>query len=168
MAFSIGDKVVHRYHGPGRIARLDQVETRSGPRDCYVVTMGHGLVVWVPIDGSSEVSLRPPLSASTVARLADILRGLPQPLHTASKERTEQIRALMKDGSPEALCTLVRDLTAYGTRRVLNAGDAAALERARSIVIAEWALATDSPDAAGEIDALLRESARRNAEDPTR
>jgi RNA polymerase-interacting CarD/CdnL/TRCF family regulator len=124
--------------------------------------MGHRLVVWVPIDGMSEQSLRPPLTASAIAELAEILRSPAQPLSSVSREREQHIKTLLKDGSPAVICALVRDLSAYAARRVPSANDAAVLERLRGILIAEWEIATDAPDAASEIDALLRESARRS------
>jgi RNA polymerase-interacting CarD/CdnL/TRCF family regulator len=161
MSFAVGDKVVHRYHGPGRITRLDHVQAQSGTRECYVVDLGRGLVVWVPIDGMSEQCLRPPLTAPAIAGLADILRSPAQPLKPVSREREQQIKLLMKDGSPNVLCALVRDLTVYVSRKAPNTNDAAALEKVRSILLAEWQIATDTPDAAAEVDALLRESISR-------
>jgi RNA polymerase-interacting CarD/CdnL/TRCF family regulator len=158
MGFTVGDKVVHRYHGPGRITRFDHVQAQNETREWYVVDMGGGLVVWVPIDGMSEQCLRPPLTAPAIAELADILRSPAQPLKTISREREQQIKQLMKDGSPQVLCAIVRDLTAYTSTRVPTANDAAVLERARSILLAEWQIATDTPDAAVQVDALLRES----------
>jgi RNA polymerase-interacting CarD/CdnL/TRCF family regulator len=164
MAFTVGDKVVHRYHGPGRITRLDHVQAQNETRDCYVVDMGRGLVVWVPIDGMSEQCLRPPLTAPAISALADILRSPAQPLKPISREREQQIKLMMKDGSPQVLCAIVRDLTAYTSTRVPTANDAAVLERARGILLAEWQIATDHPDAAAEVDALLRESLNRSAQ----
>ena len=158
MSFVVGDKVVHRYHGPGRITRLDHVQAQNATRECYVVDMGRGLVVWVPIDGTSERSLRPPLTAAAIAGLADILRSPAQPLQPISRDREQQIKMLMRDGSPKVLCALVRDLTAYVSRRAPSSNDATVLEKARSILLAEWQIATDAPDAAAEVDALLRES----------
>ena len=163
MAFAVGDRVVHRYHGPGQVMRLDQVQSHSGPRECYVVDMGHGLVVWVPIDGVSEQSLRPPLSAPAIAGLSEILRSPAQPLKPSSKEREQQIKQCMKDGSPQVLCGLVRDLTAHVAQRTPNTNDAAALEKTRSILLSEWQIATNAHDAAAEVDALLQESASRSA-----
>lgn len=164
MTFAVGDKVVHRYHGPGRITRLDHVQAQNETRDCYVVDMGRGLVVWVPIDGMSEQCLRPPLTAPAISALADILRSPAQPLKPVSREREQQIKLLMKDGSPQVLCSIVRDLTAYTASRVPTAHDAAVLERARGILLAEWQIATDAPDAAAEVDALLRESMNRTVQ----
>ena len=160
MPFAVGDKVVHRYHGPGRITRLDHVQSESGPRECYVVDLGHSLVVWVPIDGMSEQSLRPPLTALAIEGLAEVLRSPAQPLKPVSREREQQIKLLMRDGSPKVLCALVRDLTAYVSHKAPNTNDAAALEKARGILLAEWELATDGPHVATEVDALLQESVR--------
>jgi RNA polymerase-interacting CarD/CdnL/TRCF family regulator len=91
--------------------------------------------------------------------LSEILRSPSRPLKIASKERQQQIKLLMQDGSPTALCTLMRDLTAHAARRAPNASDSAALEKVRGILVAEWALATQSPDAADQVNALLRQSA---------
>lgn len=163
--FAVGDKVVHRYHGPGRITRFDQVQAQDGTRDCYVVDVGNRLVVWVPIDGLSEQSLRPPLSPRAIEGLAEILRSPAEPLKTASREREQQLKQRLKDGSPEVLCALVRDLTFQASRKTPNTHDAAMLDKVRGILLAEWELARDTEDAASEVDALLRESIERsNAE----
>jgi RNA polymerase-interacting CarD/CdnL/TRCF family regulator len=160
MTFSVGDKVIHAFHGPGLITRMDHVQAQAGTRDCYVVDVGNRLIVWVPIDGVSELRLRPPLSMPEVAELSDILSSPAQPLKASSREREQQIKLLMRDGSPQALCELVRDLTVYVARKAPNTNDAAMLEKARTTLLAEWEMATASPNAAAEIDALLRESGR--------
>ena len=167
MSFAVGERVVHRYHGPGRITRLDYVQAQGERRRAYVVDMEHGLVVWVPIDGTSEQSLRRPVTAEAIAGLAETLRSPAQPLDPVSKQREQQIKSLMRDGSPQALCALVRDLTAYGASRPLNAHDAAVLEKARAILLAEWRLATAADDAAAEVDALLEQSTNHRAEETT-
>lgn len=165
MTFEVGDKVVHRYHGPGRITRLDHVQAQDGTRDCYVVDVGNRLVVWVPIDGMSEQSLRPPLSLGEIEELSEILRSPAEPLKASSREREQQIKLLLKDGSPQVLCALVRDLTVHVSRKAPNANDAAVLDKVRGILLAEWELARDTTEAAAEVDALLRESIHRtNAE----
>jgi len=137
------------------------VQAHDGVHDCYVVDVGNRLVVWVPIDGMSEQSLRPPLAAPAIAELADILSSPAQPLKAMSRDREQQMKVLLKDGSPQVLCALMRDLNAYIARKTPNANDAAVFEKVRSILLAEWQTARETSEAAAEIDALLRESLRR-------
>jgi RNA polymerase-interacting CarD/CdnL/TRCF family regulator len=120
--------------------------------------LGKGLVVWVPIDGTSELSLRPPLTPEVIQGLAEILRGPAHPMETVSRAREQQVKALLKDGSPAVLCALVRDLTVYTATHPASANDTAVLDKTRSMLAAEWQLATGAPDAAAQIDGLLRES----------
>jgi len=127
------------------------------------VSLAHGLVIWVPIDGVSEQKLRPPMTGEAIARLTEILRSPAHQLQAASREREQQIKALMRDGSPESLCTIVRDLTAYSEKRTLNAADTAALEKARSLLAGEWEWATGSATVQDDFDKLLREGARLTA-----
>jgi CarD family transcriptional regulator len=162
MSFAVGDQVVHRAHGLGRITRMDHVQAQDGRRECYVVDVGHGLIVWVPIDGVSEQCLRSPLSSTTITALSDILRSPAQPLERSSRQRVQQLRDRMREGSPNMLCALVRDLTSYASLRVPSSNDTAVLDKARSMLVAEWALATDMPDAAAQVSALLRESSSAN------
>jgi RNA polymerase-interacting CarD/CdnL/TRCF family regulator len=37
MQYSVGDKVVHPHHGPGRIARVEQRELLDGIKRYYVI-----------------------------------------------------------------------------------------------------------------------------------
>ena len=168
MSFGVGDKVVHRYHGPGRITRMDHVQAQGETRDCYVVDLGKGLVVWVPIDGISELSLRPPLAPEVIAGLAEILRAPARPLETVSRAREQQVKAMLKDGSPAVLCALVRDLTVYTATHTASANDTAVLDKTRAMIAAEWQLATGATDATAQIDALLRESVQLSVQADTK
>ncbi|HSR33941.1 MAG TPA: CarD family transcriptional regulator [Anaerolineae bacterium] len=39
MQFSVGDKVVHPYHGPGRITSVERRELLAGAKRYYVIEM---------------------------------------------------------------------------------------------------------------------------------
>lgn len=166
MSFVAGDRVIHRFHGVGRVTRLDHLQAQDGTRQCYVVDLGRSLVIWVPIDGSSEQSLRAPLTKEQAAQMADFLRSPARPLDSTGKVRQKQMQDLLRDGSPMSLCALVRDLTAHLASHSPNANDTAVLEQARNILVAEWQLATDEPDAAVSLKALLEESTRSVGSEP--
>jgi len=74
MTFQVGDKVVHWSYGPGQIIQMDEKRI-SGRNDVYYVVQVRDLTLWVPVDGATQHSLRPPTSKREFRRLFEILRG---------------------------------------------------------------------------------------------
>ena len=64
----------------------------------------------------------------------------------------------LRDGTFSVLCEIVRDLTARGRIKPLNEADSAALRRARSSLLQEWAAAAEVTlaEATAEVDELLQ------------
>ena len=74
MEFSVGDRVVHPHHGPGRIASVERKELMDGTKRYYVIDIpGQALIVQVPVRRSDEVGVRPAMPSS---RLPELLRTL--------------------------------------------------------------------------------------------
>lgn len=139
MDFQVGDIVIHKRYGLGKIIQLDEKELSGKSRQCYVVRIGD-LTMWVPADEPSGGSLRPPTPRSEFEELFSILRSSGEPLSNDRFERKTQLHTNMKDGDLAGICRVIRDLTSWGVSKKLNIDDRSVLERAQVFLVNEWML----------------------------
>ena len=158
MNFQVGDKVVHWSYGPGQVIQVDEKRI-SGRNDVYYVVRVRDLTLWVPVDGATLHSLRPPTSKREFRRLFEILRGPGERLSDDRLERKAHLTGHMRDGTLESICRAIRDLSTFSYRKKLNDYDAALLERARKFLLDEWEISfsVSVSDAQRQLDLLLEE-----------
>ncbi len=91
-------------------------------------------------------------------RYRRLLQSAPAQLDPDHRKRQLEMAARLRDGTFSVLCEIVRDLTARGRIKPLNEADSAALRRARSSLLQEWAAAADVTlaEATAEVDELLQ------------
>ncbi len=152
MEFSVGDKVVHPHHGPGRIAGVERRDLMDGPKRYYVIDIpGQRLTVHIPVGKADEVGLRPAMSQSRLSRVLSMLRGRPRLLATDFRERQEKVSAELNTGQVMQLIRVVRDLTWHQERAHLTRKDHEYLRQGRDLLAAEMALvSSDSVSDANE------------------
>jgi CarD family transcriptional regulator len=158
MQFSVGDKVVHPYHGPGRIASVERRELLAGAKRYYVIEiLGQGLTVYIPVNQADEVGVRLAMSQSRFPRVLSMLRSRPRPLPEGYQERQEQICAELKTGQVLQLARVVRDLTWHRERAHLTKRDTDYLKQGRELLAAEMALVSgdDVSDASKLIESTM-------------
>jgi len=154
MQFSVGDKVVHPYHGPGWIAGIEYRELLAGTKRYYVIEIpGQGLTLYMPVGKADEVGMRPAMSQSRFPRVLSMLRGRPRPLPEDYRERQEQIGAQLKTGRVMQLARVVRDLSWHRERAHLTKVDFDHLRQGRDLLAAEMALV--SGDAVADASKLI-------------
>ena len=61
MTFQIGDQIVHRNYGPGKITGIEEKRLGNKSREYYVVETAQ-VTLWVPLD-ATENSIRSPVEA---------------------------------------------------------------------------------------------------------
>jgi CarD family transcriptional regulator len=141
MQYSVGDKVVHPHHGPGRIASIERRELLDGIKRYYVIEIpGQGLTLYMPVGKADEVGMRLAMSQSRFPRVLSMLRGRPHLLPEDYKERQEQICAQLKTGLVMQLARVVRDLSWHRHRAHLTKRDSDYLKQGRDLLAAEMAL----------------------------
>ena len=158
MQFSVGDKVVHPHHGPGRVVSVERRELMDGPKRYYVIEIpGQGLTVHIPVGTADGVGVRPAMSQSGLTRLLRMLRSKPRPLPEDFKERQEQISAQLETGRVMHLARVVRDLTWHRERAHLTKTDSVYLKQGLELLAAEMALVSgdDVSDASKLIEATM-------------
>ena len=160
MPFQIDDQVVHPAHGVGCIVALVTKRfSEAEARLYYEVAIKKASTVWVPVDASTADGLRPLTPKNELARYRGVLRSRPAPLNPDHRQRRLDLLSRMKGASFQAICEIVRDLTARGWLKALSEMDSAALRKTREGLCQEWA-AVDGVSvlqATDEVVALLLE-----------
>jgi RNA polymerase-interacting CarD/CdnL/TRCF family regulator len=156
MAFQVGDQVIHWEYGLGEIIRLDEVVLAEHSGKYYVVQIGN-LTLWVPLKETSEHCLRLPTPARDFPKLFRILASPGDSLSPDRFMRKTQLTELLKDGTLESTCRVIRDLVYYRRTKKLNENDNSILGRARNFLLNEWSIALSVPiqQAEGELRKLL-------------
>lgn len=154
--FQVGEKVVHWVYGLGEIIQLDEKKLQGKTLQYYVVQI-RDLTLWVPAGDEGETCLRYPTPASEFRELFTILKQPGEPLSENRLLRKTQLADQLKDGKLSSICRTVRDLTVQGRVKKLNENDTQYLDRARNLLLTEWAVSLSVPleQARDELNHLL-------------
>jgi CarD family transcriptional regulator len=161
MPFKVGDRVVHPTYGVGSVVRLETKQLGPQAAHVYYEIATSKSTIWVEVDAPTA-GLRPLTAKSHLVRYRRLLKGRPAPLNRDYHERHVELAARLRQGSFEAKCEIVRDLTAHGRRKRLSEADAALLRLTRESLCQEWAAAKGVSvfEASQEIEELLSETGR--------
>ena len=161
MEYQIGDRVVHQSYGPCDIVQMDQKTVAGQSMLYYVVRIGD-MTVWVPKNSLGESHLRPLTADNEFERMFAILSSPSEILPIDRFERKSLLLDLMRDGTLELKCRVVRDLTRLNKAKRLNDSDLTILERARNYLLIEWrlVLAVATSQAEEQLAKLLEKSSQ--------
>jgi RNA polymerase-interacting CarD/CdnL/TRCF family regulator len=151
MDFHIGDPVMHWTYGFGQVIQLEE-RAVSGQKTLYYAVQVRDMTVWVPADDKLASRLRPPTTSTRFKRLLAILSGPGQALPEDRQERKLRILELLKDGSAESLCRVIRDLSTFRQKKSLNDNDQAVLRRVQTSLLGEWGFALSLSPAQAELE----------------
>ena len=157
MQFKTGDYVVHPTHGVGSIVRVEERRLAGDETRLYYVIAADKSTVWVPVDADQAVKLRPVTPRRDLERYRSMLKSNPVTLQKDHVKRRTEIFERLKQGSFEAMCALVRDLTARSQAKPLNEAETTLLQKLRLDLCREWAVVDDVSidEAIREVDSLL-------------
>ncbi len=160
MSFHVGDFVFHPAHGVGHITRLEEKRFVREKARLYYEVSTQKSTVWVPVETYEAVGLRQVTAKPELARYRSVLKSRPALLEKDHHKRQRALADRLKQGSFQATCEVVRDLTARGWRKPLNEADAGLLRQARENLCQEWAASkgVSVAEAMQEIEDLLREA----------
>jgi len=157
---------VYPNQGIARVDEIRVIETSNGPTRFYVMRLEPaGSTLMVPVDNARQVGLRAPIGAADCARLLELLAAPFAAPAPHWKDRQADHREKTRTGDVFTLADVLQKLTYLDARRPLPFGEKRTLERARSLVISEIALAGRMTEAEAEaaVDAALA-TARPHAE----
>lgn len=157
MNFSCGDYVVHPKFGVGTVVCIEEmVFSGDDPSVFYRVDFGK-TTLWIPVKIPKSRGIRPVTPKRDLARYRSLLKSRPVHLNDNFRKRQVELEDRMHQGTFQALCEVVRDLSARNRERILSNYELTLLRRTREAMDSEWARASNLPlvNAAEEIDALL-------------
>jgi RNA polymerase-interacting CarD/CdnL/TRCF family regulator len=163
----IGGQVFHPIHGVGKVVAIRSMAfDGKRPRLYYEVTL-EKTTIYVLIEPQGMGRLRLITPKSELARYRDLLKSRPASLSDNFRARQSDLDVRLKLGTFQAICEIVRDLSARRARKPLTDYELEMLKKARGFLFQEWALINHvtSSEAARTVEALLSEG-RGNLEAP--
>ena len=136
--YSIGDIVVHRYYGIGKIESIDNKPFDGEKVDCFKVSTDN-CVYWFPKENKDNPRVHPVASKAMIKEATEILQSAPQDIENDPIQWKERIDDVVADGSIVAISTLVRDLNALKMQKSLNRTQDQALNNLKNRLLREWA-----------------------------
>jgi RNA polymerase-interacting CarD/CdnL/TRCF family regulator len=157
MTFQIGQRVVYPAFGLGRLAGLARKSLLDAELTDFYEVIGEHSTLWVPVSEAAARGLRRLTRQDELPLYRSLLRMAPAQLSADVGFRFRDSQQRIKRGTLQALCEIVRDLSAYGWRKPLDEYDVLTLKKSRHWLCQEWAAAdgVSLSQAAAEIDSLL-------------
>jgi len=141
--FKVGDKAVHPAHGVGEVTAIEDKEIAGNAKSFYFLKiLDTGMKVMVPTDAAQRLGLRQVISRKDAKKVVEILKAdevavTSQPWNRRYREYTE----MLKSGSPFEVAKVLRDLYRLRSDKELSFGERQLLDKAKSLLITELALA---------------------------
>ena len=136
--YSLGDIIVHRSYGVGKIAGIENKPIKGVEAECFKVKTEKGYY-WFPTEGWDNSRIHPIASQELVQRAIKIIRSAPQGLEDDHQQWKERIDLVQSEGEFLAISRLVRDLEALKKTKKLSQTQNQALKTLEDRLLIEWA-----------------------------
>jgi CarD family transcriptional regulator len=153
MTFSIGETVVYPNHGTAVIEDIENRQIKGEDRLYLVLRIigQNDLVVRVPANNLDLVGVRDVVDQEGLERVFDVLREQHTEEPSNWSRRFKANMEKLHSGNVIKVAEVVRDLWRRDRDKGLSAGEKRMLAKARSILLAEVALAEQIDDEKAEI-----------------
>ncbi|SDL24908.1 CarD family transcriptional regulator [Tessaracoccus oleiagri] len=153
MTFSIGETVVYPNHGTAVIEDIENRQIKGVDRMYLVLRIigQNDLVVRVPAHNLDLVGVRDVVDQEGLERVFDILRAQHTEEPSNWSRRFKANMEKLHSGNVIKVAEVVRDLWRRDRDKGLSAGEKRMLTKARSILVAEMALAEKIDDEKAEV-----------------
>jgi len=165
MEIKHGDFVVHPTFGVGCVESIEDREIGEQGRRTFYRLAFVKMTVWVPVQHPKSGGLRPVTPLNDLARYDTLLKSQPAALENNFRLRQIELENRLKQGTFQALCEVVRDLSARSWLKSLSSFDAALLKKTRGFLNQEWAATSGKSleEATREVESCLMEGKQRLA-----
>jgi CarD family transcriptional regulator len=147
-AFKVGGKAVYPAHGVGEITEIQTRMIGGRERSFYVLKIiENGMKIMVPTETATSTGMRPVISRSAANVVIKILKSDKVAVKTQPwNRRYREYMEMLKSGSPMEVAKVLRDLYRLKGDKDLSFGERRLLDTARSLLVAELALALHTPE----------------------
>ena len=140
--FKIGDKVVHPYHGAGRVVDIEEKKFLEGCGRYYIIDLvACDGIVMVPTDKVQKIGLRRVSGTRDISRAMATLTSTPDMLSSDYRERQARAEEKLKTGDLIEVTEVVRNLSWRNHQKGLTMADNKLYRRAQTFLASELALA---------------------------
>jgi RNA polymerase-interacting CarD/CdnL/TRCF family regulator len=174
-SLTVGDRVVYRSHGLGRVAVKETRAVGGAEREVVVVELGESLSVTLPLE-RALACLRLVADEGEIEDVQKVLRGSVID-EQAWQKRLRVAREKVGDGTPVGLAEVVRDsarreaeIRTRGGGAKLSTAEHGLYTQARQLLAAEIGCSLGIPTTAADhwIDEQLAESNQKASTEPRR
>lgn len=165
--FKIGDKVVHPYHGAGRVIDIKEKKLlEEGGRYYIIDLVACDGIVMVPTDNVQKIGLRRVSGTRAISQAMDMLTSTPDTLSSDHRERQALAQEKLRTGDLIKVTEVVRNLAWRDYQKGLTRTDSKLYEQAQTFLASELALAKEIglQEAVRELQTALRDE--QLAEEP--
>ena len=143
VAFKIGDKAVYPAHGVGEVTDIQKRTVGGRERSFYILKIiENGMKIMVPTETAADAGLRGVISRKEAKKVFEILKAEEVAVTTQPwNRRYREYMEMLKSGSPFEVAKVLRDLSRLKGDKDLSFGERRLLDTARSLLVAELALA---------------------------
>jgi CarD family transcriptional regulator len=140
--FQIGDKVVHPYHGAGKVIDIKEKNLLKQRGRYYIIDLvASDGIVMVPIDKVQRIGLRRVSGRRAISRAMDTLASTPDTLSSDHRERQARAQEKLNTGDLIKVTEVVRNLAWRNHEGRLTMADNKLYQRAQTFLASELALA---------------------------
>ena len=139
--FTIGDWIVHAYHGVGQVKGREH-KILEGENKEYLWIKTADSDYWLPIENMDSVNIRPLASTGQIRKALNLIHKQPETLALDYLTRRKEISMAVKDVSLDAKVRMIRDLSERKRIQNLNLNENEILLQMKLDFINEWALVT--------------------------
>ncbi len=147
-AFKVGGKAVYPAHGVGEITEIQTKMVAGRERTFYVLKIiENGMKIMVPTETAAGTGMRPIISKTEANEVVTILKSTQVAVKTQPwNRRYREYMDMLKSGSPKEVAKVLRDLNRLKGDKDLSFGERRLLDTARSLLVAELALALNKKE----------------------
>jgi CarD family transcriptional regulator len=152
--FKIGDLVVYPAQGVGLIEAIEEKKVTKEKQLFYIIKiLSNSMKIMIPISSADTVGLRDLILEEEIPKVYDILRdkGVTVDKQTWNKRYKEYLGKI-KTGSIFEIARVLRDLFILKSDKDLSFGERKMMDTAKSLLIKEISIASNSEEAKIEQD----------------
>jgi len=157
--FEVGDKAVYPTQGVAEVIGVEEKDVAGCRQQFYVLrVMDTEKKILIPVSNAGAVGLRRVVNEHEISEIFDILGERPARLDTQTwNRRYRGFLDKIKTGSIYDAAEVLRDLSRLGARKELSFGERNMLDKARSLIVKEIAVARGCKEEAvqEQIEALF-------------
>lgn len=146
--FQVGDSAVYPGHGVGTVVAIESKEILGKKHTFYSIHIQEsGMKIMVPQNNVASVGLRPIISKKEASEVLKILKKTNVKIDNQTwNRRYREYMEKIKTGSVFEIAEVLRDLFLLKVDKELSFGERKMLDTARTLLIKELALATQSEE----------------------